>query len=93
MVIDSAKTTLAHYRMRMFTSQTGRDMEKAEVFNAFFVCIFNTDDGQSGSQCPELENYDCENDQLPVDSRIVWDLLVQLDSYKPKPQHHTCCYG
>ncbi|KAJ7396284.1 integrin subunit beta 8 [Pitangus sulphuratus] len=34
------------------------------------------------SQCPELEDYDCENDQLPVDPEIVWDLLLQLDSYK-----------
>ncbi|KAJ7408520.1 RNA-directed DNA polymerase from mobile element jockey [Pitangus sulphuratus] len=34
-------------------------------------------DGPRGSQCP-----DCENDQLPVNPEIVWDLLLQLDPYK-----------
>ncbi|KAJ7402610.1 hypothetical protein BTVI_84811 [Pitangus sulphuratus] len=34
-----------------------------------------------GSQCPELEGLDCENDQLPVNSETVWDLLLRLDPY------------
>ncbi|KAJ7399959.1 hypothetical protein BTVI_109716 [Pitangus sulphuratus] len=40
---------------------------------------FHTDDGLRGSQCPELEDHDCKNDQLPVEPKIVQDLLLQLD--------------
>ncbi|RMC04164.1 hypothetical protein DUI87_18983 [Hirundo rustica rustica] len=61
---------------------TNRDMDKAETFNAFFASVFNTDDGPRGFQCPELEDYDCENDQLPVNPKLVQDLLLQLDLYK-----------
>lgn len=57
-------------------------MDKAQGFSTFFASIFNTDDGPRGSQCLELENHDCENDQLQVDSGIVGDLLVQLDPYE-----------
>ncbi|KAF4803252.1 hypothetical protein TURU_018659 [Turdus rufiventris] len=39
-------------------------------------------DRPRGSQCPELEDHDCVNDQLTVDPEIVWDLLLQLDPYK-----------
>ncbi|TRZ06976.1 hypothetical protein HGM15179_020128 [Zosterops borbonicus] len=35
-----------------------------------------------GSQCPELEDHDCENDKLPVDPELVQYLLLQLDHYK-----------
>lgn len=49
--------------------------------NAFFVSVFNTDDGLKGSQCPELDDRDCEIDQLPVNSELVWDVLLQLDPY------------
>ncbi|KAJ7403654.1 RNA-directed DNA polymerase from mobile element jockey [Pitangus sulphuratus] len=48
-------------------------------------------DGPRGSQCPELEEHDCKNDQLPADPQTVWDLLLQLDPYKsmgPKGIHH-----
>ncbi|KAJ7401647.1 hypothetical protein BTVI_93808 [Pitangus sulphuratus] len=38
--------------------------------------------GPRGSQCPELEDHDCENDLLPVNSESVQDLLLQLDPYK-----------
>ncbi|KAJ7405743.1 hypothetical protein WISP_138422 [Willisornis vidua] len=61
---------------------TNSDRDKAEVFNAFFACVFNTDDGPRGSQWPELEGHDCENDQLPVNPEIVQDMLLQLDPYK-----------
>ncbi|KAJ7411538.1 hypothetical protein WISP_102382 [Willisornis vidua] len=64
----------------MVTSQIDRD--KAEVFNIFFASLFNMDDGPRGSQCPELEDHDCENDQLPVDSDIAQDVLLQLDCNK-----------
>ncbi|KAJ7404223.1 RNA-directed DNA polymerase from mobile element jockey-like protein [Pitangus sulphuratus] len=40
------------------------------------------DDRPRGSQCPELEGHDCENDQLPDDPELVWNLLLQLDPYK-----------
>ncbi|KAJ7426638.1 RNA-directed DNA polymerase from mobile element jockey [Willisornis vidua] len=40
------------------------------------------DDGPRGSQCPELEDHHCENDQLPVNPETIWDLLLQLDPYK-----------
>ncbi|KAJ7399987.1 hypothetical protein BTVI_109646 [Pitangus sulphuratus] len=57
-----------------------RDRDKAEVFNAFFASVFNMDDRPRGSQYPQLEDHDCRDDQLPVD--LVWDFLLQLDSYK-----------
>ncbi|KAJ7411667.1 hypothetical protein BTVI_48805 [Pitangus sulphuratus] len=56
---------------------SNRDRDKAEMFYAFFASVFNTDDGPRGSQCPELEDHDCEN-QLPVDP----ELLLKLDPYK-----------
>ncbi|KAJ7424102.1 hypothetical protein WISP_30412 [Willisornis vidua] len=59
---------------------SGRD--KPEMFNAFFASIFNMDNGPRGSQCPELEDHDCEKHQLPADPELVWDLLLQLDPYK-----------
>ncbi|KAJ7415475.1 hypothetical protein WISP_78103 [Willisornis vidua] len=41
------------------------------------------DDGPRLSQCPELEDHDCENEQLSADPELVQNLLVQLDPYKP----------
>ncbi|XP_017941332.1 E3 ubiquitin-protein ligase Topors-like [Manacus vitellinus] len=35
-------------------------------------------DRPRGSQCPELRDHDCENDQLPVNPEIVQDLPIQL---------------
>lgn len=61
---------------------TNRDRDKTEVFKAFFASVFSTDDGLRETQCPELENHDCENNQLPADLELVWDLLFQLDPYK-----------
>ncbi|KAJ7411239.1 hypothetical protein WISP_103670 [Willisornis vidua] len=60
---------------------TNRNRDKAEVFIAFFALVFNTDDGTRGSQCPELEDHDCENDKLPVNPETVGDVLLQLDPY------------
>ncbi|KAJ7426807.1 hypothetical protein WISP_12368 [Willisornis vidua] len=37
---------------------------------------------QGGSQCPELQDHDCENDQLPVNPDTVQDLLLQVGPYK-----------
>ncbi|KAJ7413995.1 hypothetical protein WISP_87188 [Willisornis vidua] len=61
---------------------TNRDRDKAEVFNTFFASVFNMDDGPRGSQCSELEDHDCECDQLPVNPETVQDLLLLLDPYK-----------
>ncbi|KAJ7401345.1 RNA-directed DNA polymerase from mobile element jockey [Pitangus sulphuratus] len=36
-----------------------------------------------GFQCPELENQDGENHQIPVVPEIVWKLLIQLNPYRP----------
>ncbi|RMC09738.1 hypothetical protein DUI87_13525 [Hirundo rustica rustica] len=49
---------------------TNRDMNKAEVFKAFFAFVFNPDDGPRAPQCPELEGPGFENDKLPVDSNL-----------------------
>ncbi|KAJ7395802.1 hypothetical protein BTVI_151811 [Pitangus sulphuratus] len=68
-----------------------RNRDKSEVFNAFFASVFNMDDGPRGSQCPELEDHDCKNDQLPVNPETVRDLLLQLYPYKsidPDRIHH-----
>ncbi|KAJ7399961.1 hypothetical protein BTVI_109722 [Pitangus sulphuratus] len=61
---------------------TNRVRNKAEVFNALFASVFNMDAESRGSQCPELEGHDCDNDQLPVEHEIVQDLLLHLDPYK-----------
>ncbi|KAJ7407604.1 hypothetical protein BTVI_62537 [Pitangus sulphuratus] len=47
-----------------------------------FASVFNMDDGPRVSQHPELEDHDCENDQLPLDPDIVQDLLLQIDPYR-----------
>ncbi|KAJ7399311.1 hypothetical protein BTVI_116089 [Pitangus sulphuratus] len=78
---------------RKSTSKTSTlDMRRAEFRllrelgqrqgRMFFASVFNTDDRPKGSQCPELEDHDCENDQLPVDPEIVQNLLLELDPYK-----------
>ncbi|KAF4795872.1 hypothetical protein TURU_089449 [Turdus rufiventris] len=61
---------------------TNRDMDKANMFNAFFASVFNTDDRLTGSQCPELEDHDYENYQFPVNPEVMKNLLFRLDPYK-----------
>ncbi|KAJ7428077.1 hypothetical protein BTVI_01329 [Pitangus sulphuratus] len=51
------------------------------MFNAFFVSVFNNNDGLRGSPCPELEDHDCDNDKLTVDPELVENLLLQLHPY------------
>ncbi|KAJ7406296.1 hypothetical protein BTVI_65885 [Pitangus sulphuratus] len=41
------------------------------------------DDRPRRSQYSELEDHDCQNDQLPLDPELVQDLMLQLDPYKP----------
>ncbi|KAJ7407716.1 hypothetical protein BTVI_62360 [Pitangus sulphuratus] len=69
---------------------TNKDRDKAEVFNTFFASLFNMDDGPRGSQCPELEDHNCENDQLQVDPEIALDLLLKMDPYKYKGPDGIC---
>lgn len=42
---------------------TNRDIGKAEIFNAFFTSVFNTDD--------VVEDCDLGDDKLPADSALV----------------------
>lgn len=41
------------------------------MFNAFFVCRFDTDERPRGCQGSELEDHDCENEQLPADPELL----------------------
>lgn len=59
---------------------TVRDIDKADVFNAFFV--FNIIPGLWGSQHAKQEDHGCDSDKLPVDPELWWDLLLQLDPCK-----------
>lgn len=54
---------------------TNRDIDKVEMFIAFFSSVLNTSDGLKGSQYCELEDHECENDKLPVDPEIARVLL------------------
>ncbi|RMC15498.1 hypothetical protein DUI87_07690 [Hirundo rustica rustica] len=62
-----------------------RNMNRVEVFNTFFASVFNRDDRPRRSQCPELEDHGCENDQLPVKPEMVWDLLLQQTTLRGDP--------
>lgn len=55
---------------------TSRDTYKAEIFNAFFVTVFNTSDKPLDGDC------DCRNNELPDNPKLLWYLLLQLDAYK-----------
>lgn len=70
MAIDSVKIT---NNTVLLQDEDGHllNRDKAEAFNAFFASLLKTDDRPRGSQCPELENHDCDNDKLPADLEIV----------------------
>ncbi|RMC14040.1 hypothetical protein DUI87_09127 [Hirundo rustica rustica] len=55
---------------------TNRDRDKAEVFNAFFASVSNTDDGPREFQWHELEDQGYGNGLLVVNPKIVQDLLL-----------------
>lgn len=57
---------------------TNVDIDEAEMFSAFFASVFNTDDGLWGLRCPELEDLDCNDGQLPDNPKLVQDLLLHL---------------
>lgn len=53
----------------------------AEAFNTSFVSVFNMGHTPRGSQCLELEDHDCDSDQLPVNLKLQ-DLQPQLNPCK-----------
>lgn len=50
-----------------------RDIDKAETFNPHDVLWY--------SRCPELEDCDWRDYQLPAKPEIVWNLLHHLDAW------------
>ncbi|KAJ7417704.1 hypothetical protein BTVI_31743 [Pitangus sulphuratus] len=62
-------------RQKSASETSALDMRRADF-------RLQRDEGPRRTQCPELEDHDCKNDQLPTDPEIVQDLLLQLDPYK-----------
>lgn len=64
----------------MITSQTGT--ETRQKCSLHSLPVFTMGDRPKGPQCLELEDHECENNELPVDPEHVQDLLLHLDLYK-----------
>ncbi|KAJ7419438.1 hypothetical protein WISP_54013 [Willisornis vidua] len=61
-------------------------MYSSDIYGGARPTDRSVDDGPRETQCPELEDHDC-NDQLSVNPEIVWDLLLQVYPYKPIGPH------
>lgn len=59
-----------------------REIDKAGKFNAFFTSVFNNSDRLWDFSYPELEDCDFRNYKLPVNLKLVWDLLLHPDRYR-----------
>lgn len=56
---------------------TNRNTDKAEMFNAFFTSVLNTQDTLWNPWSPKLEDDDSKKDKFPVSRELVFDFLLQ----------------
>lgn len=54
-----------------------RNLDKTEIFNAFFTSVFHTSDGLWDPSCLELESCDWRNDKLSVNPELTLDLAAR----------------
>lgn len=59
---------------------TNRDVDNAETFTAAFSSVFNIDIWTGNVWSPVLEDCGWGDDKLPVNSKLVRDLLLQLNT-------------